>query len=847
MSVTTTLMNGVRSTALLGREAERRVFDALLADASAGTSGVLVVRGEAGVGKTALLDELERDAGGFRTARAVGVESEMELAYAGLHQLCAPALEHLDALPGPQRDALATAFGLSRQGPPDRFMVGLAVLSLLSDAAEGQPLLCVVDDAQWLDRVSAQTLAFVARRLLAEPIALVFAVREPSAVDALGGLPELTLRGLGDDAARALLASVMPGPIEERVRDRVIAETGGNPLALVELPRSLSAAELAFGFGPSGGVPLADRIEEGFRRRLESLDHDARRIMLVAAAEHGGDGTLLWRAADRLGIPADAAAAAAATGLIDFAPPVRFRHPLVRSAVYRSASDGERLAVHRTLAAVTDPAVDPDRRAWHRARAQASVDEEVAGELARSADRAQSRGGVAAAAAFLEESVRLTADPVRRAERALDAAQARHEAGAPQAALALLSLVEAGPADALRAARVDLLRAQIASATRRGDDAPALLLRAAGRLEPLDADLARDTYLEAFIAAVIAGRLSHPMGIAEVARAARAAPAAVGASPALKLLLDGLALLVTEGRAAAAPVLSTAVEGFRHDARAGLVDLRWAWLAGRVAQDQWDDESWEDLCEAHVRLARGTGALARLPIALRSHIISKSLRGELDEAAALIGEAEAANAATGTQLAPLGHVILACLRGEEEEGKALLQATLADVTGRGEGNGLSISHYCAAMLHNGMRRYDEALEHARIAAAYDDLGTIAWGLTETVEAAARRGDTATAAKALAQLTESTRATGTDWGLGVEARCRALLSEGDAADRLYREAIERLGRTRLRLDLARTHLVYGEWLRRERRRAEAREHLRTACEMLDAMGVAAFAARARLEL
>jgi DNA-binding CsgD family transcriptional regulator len=843
-----TIVSDLRSASLLGRHAERRVLDRLLAAARTGTSGVLVIRGEAGVGKTALLEELERGAGGFRTARAVGVESEMELAYAGLHQLCAPALEHLDALPGPQRDALATAFGLSRQEPPDRFMVGLAVLGLLSEAAEGQPLLCVIDDAQWLDRVSAQTLAFVARRLLAEPIALVFAVREPSAADALAGLPELALGGLDDEAARALLSSVLTGPIDEQVRERIIAETGGNPLALVELPQSLSAAEIAFGFGAPGSAPLADRIEDGYRRRLDALDAGTRQLLLLAAAEHGGDGALIWRAADQLGIPSAAVTAATATGLIDFTPPVRFRHPLVRSAVYRSASDGERLEVHRTLAAVTDPAVDPDRRAWHRARAAASVDEDVAGELERSADRAQARGGVAAAAAFLEESVRLTADPVRRAERALGAARAKHVAGAPQAALSLLTLAEAGPADELRTARIDLLRAQIASATRRGDDAPALLLRAARRLEQLDADLARDTYLEAFTAAVIAGRLSHPVGIAEVARAARAAPPAVAAEPAAEQLLDGLALLVTEGRAAAAPLLSTAVTGFRDAARSGApLDERWAWLAGRVAQDQWDDDSWRELCDAHVRLARGTGALARLPIALRSQIISTSLRGDLDQAAELIGEAEAANAATGTQLAPLGHVILACLRGEEDHGRSLVKATLADVTSRGEGNGLAISRYCAALLDNGLRRYDAALEHARIAAAYDDLGTIAWGLTETVEAAARSGETATAQRALAQLTESTRATSTDWGLGVEARCRALLSDGAVADSLYREAVERLGRTQLRLDLARAHLVYGEWLRRERRRADARAQLRTACELFDAMGIAAFGARARLEL
>ncbi len=835
-----------RGSGLRGRRTECKALDRLLADARNDRSGVVVVRGEAGVGKTALLDYLAERADGFRIARAVGIESEMELAYAGLHQLCAPLLDGLEDLPAPQRDAMSTAFGISAGEPPDRFLVGLAALSLVSEAAEGKPLLCIADDAQWLDRVSAQTLAFVARRLLAERIVMTFGLREPGGEE-LTGLPELVVTGLGDSDARALLDSVVTGPVDRRVRDRIVSETRGNPLALMELPRGLSPAELAFGFGLTDAMPLAGRIEEGFQRRLEPLPVETRRVLLTAAAEPGGDDALLWRAVSRLGIGHEAAVAAEATGLIELGPRVRFRHPLVRSAAYRSASLLDRQEVHRALAEVTDPDVDPDRRAWHRAHAAVGPDEAVAVDLERSADRAQARGGLAAAAAFLEEAVRLTADPARRAERALVAAQARYDAGAPEAALGLIAMAEAGPGDELRGARADLLRAQIAFATRRGSDAPPLLLRAGRQLEPLDVELARDTYLEAFAAAVIVGRLSRGADLVEVAGAALAAPS--GSAPrAADLLLDGLALLVTDGRVAATPILKQAVGAFRNDESLSTYELlRWLWLAGRVAQDLWDDESWEVLCTQHVRLARQTGALAVLPIALRSRIFQHGLWGEVDEAAALTGEAETVSAAIGTQLAAYGTVALAALQGGEAEAAQLIAATLDDVESRGEGMGVGISHFTAALLYNGLGRYVEALAEAEHACAYEDLGVISWALTELIEAAARCGRHEVATDALERLSVTAQAGGTDWALGVEARSRALVSDDDDAEALYREAIARLARTRVRVELARSHLVYGEWLRRGRRRVEAREQLRTAYEMLSEMGVDAFAERARREL
>jgi DNA-binding CsgD family transcriptional regulator/tetratricopeptide (TPR) repeat protein len=836
-----------RQPGLRGRRSECKVLDQLLASARVGDSRALVLRGEPGIGKTALLAYLLGRASGCGTARAVGVEAEMELAFAGLHQLCAPFLDRLDRLPAPQRNALSTAFGLRVDDAPDRFLVGLALLSLLSDVAEEQPLVCVVDDAQWLDQASAQALGFVARRLAAESVVLVFAVREPAADRHLTGLTELVVPGLVDGEARGLLLSVITGPIDERVRDRIVAETRGNPLALLELPRGLTPQELAGGFGLPDAAPLSGRIEDSFLRRLESLPPTTRLLLAVAAAEPIGDPVLVWRAAGQLGVDADAASPAVAAGLVDFAGHVRFRHPLVRSAAYRAASPEERRNVHRALADATDSDVDPDRRAWHRAHATSGPDEEVADELERSAVRAQTRGGLAAAAAFLEEATRLTADPARRAQRALAAARAEHQAGAPDAALALLAMAQAIPLDELQRARVDLLRAEIAFASRRGSDAPPLLLKAARRLEPLDLGLARETYLEAFTAAVLAGRLSRGADVAEVSRAVRLGPAPSAPPRAPDLLLDGLALLVTDGRAAGTPLLKRSLSAFRGQDVTTEEGLRWLWLAGRVADDLWDDESWEVLCTRNVTLARQAGALAVLPIALRSRIFVHVFAGELDQGAALMQEVRAVTDVTGTQLAAYGAVALAAWRGREAEAGELIKATIDDVTSRGEGMGLSISYHARALLYNGLGRYAEARAAAEQAAEHEDLGIFAWAQTELVEAASRSGGPEIATAALERLTETTRTAGTDWGLGIEARSRALLSEDNAAEDLYREAIERLGRTRIRVDLARAHLLYGEWLRRRGRRVDSRQQLRTAHEMCTAMGLEAFAERARREL
>ena len=831
---------------LLGRQSEREVLDRLLEAARGGRGGVLVVHGEAGVGKTALLEFAVEAGRAFRVARTVGVEGEMELAYAALQQLCSPILELTKRLPQPQRDALAVAFGLSAGPPPNPFLVGLATLGLLSEAAEQRPLLCVVDDAQWLDRASARALGFVARRLLAERIALVFAARELG--EALAGFPELQVGPLGHRDAHALLASALPARLDEQVLERLIVETHGNPLALLELPRGLTPTQLAGGFGLPAALPLPARIEESFTRRLARLPADARRLLLVAAADPVGDLALVWRAAQRLGIPESAAQTVESDGLVAFGAGVVFRHPLVRSAVYRAAGADARSKAHRALAEATDPTIDPDRRAWHRAQAATMPDEEVAAELERSAARAQARGGFAAAAAFLERAATLTPEPSRRAQRALAAAQTKFQAGALDDALDLLATAETGVLSDLELARVDLLRAQITFVATHGSDAPPLLLEAARRLSPLDPALARETYLDALSAALFAGRLAGPGGSAlEIAQAARTAPAPVHAPRGPDLLLDALTTLLSDSYEAAVPILRQAERAFGSD-RSATEQMRWSWLATIASVQLWDDAGWEALSERHIRIARKTGALGDLPLALTQRIYLHLLTGELMAAASLVEEIQQATDTTGSDLAPYGAVGLAALRGREAEAAYLIERTRTEVAGRGEGIGLSVLDWAAAVLYNGLGRYEEACSAAlRVAARPHDLNPSMWVMAEVIEAAVRAGTPAVGADTHRRLVAVTRASGTDWALGIASRSGALLAQGLRAEDLYVEAIDRLGRTRIAVDLARAHLLYGEWLRRQRRRRDARKQLRVAHERFSDFGMEAFAERARVEL
>jgi DNA-binding CsgD family transcriptional regulator len=723
-------------------------------------------------------------------------------------------------------------------------MVGLAVLTLLSQVAEERPLLCVVDDAQWLDRVSGQVLAFVARRLLAEPAGLVFAAREPG--DEFRGVADLEVRGLPDTEATTLLRSVVGPGFDERVWDRILTEANGNPLALLELPRGLGPAGMAGGSGLAGPVP--DRIVAGFRRRLEALPADTRSLMLIAATEPTGDPMLMWRAAGRLEIPAAAAAAATADGLLQIGALVRFRHPLVRSAVYAAASLPDRRAAHLALAEVTDRERDPDRRAWHLAAASPRPDEGVAAELERSAGRAQARGGMAATAAFLQRAVELTPEPAPRSERALAAAQVSLQAGALDAAADLLAIAALGPLDELRQARVDLARGQLAFASTAGGDAPGLLLKAAKRLEPLDATLARQTYLDAWYAALYAGQFAGAGNLREVSQAARSAPRPAGALRPPDLLLDGLAVLVTEGQAQAAPLLRRAARAFAGEEATMAERLRWSSVAVVAAVTVWDDECWLGIQDRELQSCRQAGMLAQLLIWVNSMALLMVWRGDFPASASLIAEAEAIAAATGTLFPPFGAVMLAGFRGDEAEAAPLIEAVSTAARAAGQGTAAQWVQYMAAVLYNGLGRYETALAQARQAAGQPpELQISMFALPELIEAASRTGQTRLAADALARLAEATSVSQTDWGQGIYERSRALVSGGQDAERGYREAVSRLGRTSFRPEVARAHLLYGEWLRREGRRADARAQLRTAHDMLDAIGMQAFAERARREL
>ena len=831
------------TTTLRGRGNECALLDALISAIQRNESRSLVLRGEAGIGKTALVGYLIAAASGLTIVRAAGVESEMAMAFASLHQLCGPLLDRVPRLPAPQRQALEVVFGERTGTPPDRFLVGLAVLSLFSEAAEERPLLCVVDDAQWVDQESALTLAFVARRLLAEPVGIVFAAREPG--EEVSHLPELELRGLRDSDARALLASQVPSVLDERVRDRIIAETRGNPLALLELPQGLTATELAGGFGLVGANALTGRIEESYIRRLESVPEDARRLMLVAAAEPLGDPQLLLRASERLGI--EVSAVDETDGLLALEERVTFRHPLARSAVYRAAGGPERRAVHLALAEVTDRQIDPDRRAWHLAAAAAGPDEEVALELERSAGRAQARGGLAAAAAFLQRALALTGDPARRTDRALASAEASLGAGIFDAARGLLATAEVGPLDELQLARLDLLRAEAAYSESRGSAAPALLLRAAKTLEPLDAQLARETYLDAWSSALFAGQLASSASLHDVSRDALAAHPAESPRPA-DLLLQGFSLAFTNGRAAAAPTLKQAAEGFASDDVSIEEVLRWGWLATAAAVMVWDHDTCLAVATRGVELAREAGALAVLAVSVNVTTQAVVLGGEFGRAAQLVAEADSVTEATGAQVAPYGALVLAGFQGRESAASGLIEATIEEAVAGGQGTAVQYAHWANSVLLNGLGRYQDALAAAQDAS--DDtpeLFVSVWATIELLESATRCDEPELARNAHERVVAATAVAPTDWALGIEARSHALLSEGEDADRLYREGIERLGRTRLRPELARAHLLYGEWLRREGRRVDSRAQLRTAHDLFVAIGMEAFAERARGEL
>jgi DNA-binding CsgD family transcriptional regulator len=834
------------AASLIGRANECRHVERLLEAAKGGHSGVLVVRGEPGIGKSALLEHAVRSAAGFQVVRASGVESEMEFPFAGLHQLCVPMLDRLALLPAPQREAMSTAFGLADGRPPDRFLIGLALLTLLAGASERAPLLCIVDDTQWVDRASSQALAFVARRLLADRVGVVFATREPS--EDLKGLPELAVEGLGEKDARSLLDSALRVPLDPRVCDRIVAEAHGNPLALVEWPRGMTPdLHQASWFGLPALLPLSGRLEESFRRRLADLPSPTRRFLTVAAAEPTGDPVLVWRAAARLGVGSQDAWPAIEAGLIDIGARVSFRHPLVRSVAYRDAGLADRQAAHGALAEATDPVTDSDRRAWHRAEATSGPEESVAEELERAAGRAQARGGLAAAAALLERSAALTLDPARRAQRTIAAASAHVEAGGFEAAAALLATAEAGPLDELSRARIELVRGYSAHALGDSGDAASLLLNAARHLEGLDTRLARDAYMGALGAANFAATDSTGATQQEIAMAARAAPPTPPPHGPLDLLLAGFALVWTDGPAAAAPALREAIAQFRRGPGPDADELRWFGYPVGAASLLWDYASQYEFSALEVDAARALGALRMLPWALENLGMAKILGGDLSTAASLIGEAEAVSEATGNRSTLFGGAQLAGWRGREAEAVPLIVATIAHARAQGEGMVVKFAQSASATLYNGLGRYEQSLGAAEEALRPPHHRGSHWTLHELVEAASRSGQPSVAAAALEQLSDSAQAGASDWALGIEARSRALLRHDDTAEDFYLEAIERLDSSPIRPEAARAHLLYGEWLRRDNRRVEARDQLRDAYDQLSAIGMDAFAERARREL
>ncbi|HEX3362994.1 MAG TPA: AAA family ATPase [Solirubrobacterales bacterium] len=830
---------------LLGRRGEREALDRLLDGAREERGAVLVLHGEAGVGKTRLLEYAAEAAEDFRTVRISGVEGEMELPFAAVQQLVAPFAELTEHLPGPQREALDVAFGVSGGPPPDRFLVGLATLGVLSEAAEEQPLLALVDDAQWLDDSSAQALAFVARRLAAERIVLLFASRRPG--DLFDGLPQLEVGPLARADSRALLESALPTRLDEHVLDRIVLETRGNPLALLELPRGLTPIQLAGGFGLPATKTMPANIEESFTRRLAALPDDARRFLLLAAADSVGDPALLWRAAQELGIAESAVDSLETVGLLEVGPRVVFRHPLVRSAVYGRAGTEERSAIHRALARATDPQIDPDRRAWHLGQATSMPDEDVAAELERSAGRAQARGGLAAGAAFLARAADLTPEARRRSQRLLAAAGAKRNAGDLDGALGLLAGLDQGALDELGGGRARLLEAQIALEQRRAVDAGRLFLGAATRLQEIDPLLARDAFLEA-LGGALTNDVAVDGGPLVVAAAARAAPPPPGEEGCVEVLLHAYANRLLDGYASAAPLYARALGTVLASDPPG--DDVGRWLSLSSARDRnvlslelWDEEALHVLAARQVQLARDAGALGHLEFALsflaRSHIAA----GELAAAATLLDEAARVAEATGNSKLVNAPVVLAAWRGEEPEAAGLIDANSAAAIRRR----WTSNDYARAVLYNGLGRYEEARDAAWEAMRPDPIGYGTFLIPELAEAASRTGDGDLLDYAVGWLGERTDVIESPWAEGIAARVRALASEGDEAEGLHRRSIEHLSGTRLRLELARSRLLYGEWLRRERRRVDAREQLRAAFEAFDDMGARAFAGRAEREL
>ncbi|WP_396913061.1 AAA family ATPase [Mycolicibacterium sp.] len=844
--------------ALRGREAEEGCLRELLTQIRSGSSRAVVLCGEAGIGKTALMTWLRETADGFHVLSARGVESDVELAYAGLHELCGPLLDHRAALPPPQRRAMESAFGLRDGAAPERFLVGLAALGLLAAASRQRPVLCLVDDVHWLDSASQDTLFFIARRLSAEPVGMMFALRDP--IDNMNGIATMSVTGLSDSAAKQLLIDTFPGRFDHAVADRIVAETRGNPLALLEIPKGLTVADLAGGYYHPDAHPTATTIERHYSRTLHDLPRDTCHLLLLAAAEPVGDPALLYRAMAHLGLKHSALDAAVAAKLIRIAARVEFRHPLLRAAAYRAATPEARREVHAALAATTDANLDPDRRAWHRAAAADAPDEDVARELESAAGRARQRGGTAATAAFLTRAVELTPDAASRGRRALDAAEAHRHIASFDAAGRLLAAAALTPLTNHQRARLTQLQTRLAFSTARTSrsadalaDTVVQFAQTAQHAAALDPTLATETSLDALSAAMYVGRHDTIGAMGAIARTLTSPTSHRRATTPAHHLTFALATRITEGPAAAMSAMQNAIATVSNHLRGDdHTTMDWFWRAYPIAHEAlvhetWDDHGWAELADHAIRNATINGALTMLPAALISRAGAHIDAGQYPAANALIVEAESIYAAINYTPPKYHRLTLAVWSGDEASATQLVNAAHRDAALRGEGRLSGLAHYATAVLNNGLGRYQVALQAAATAHQYDDLGIHGRVLLELIEAATRADDHPTATEALAHLTERTTASGTEWALGALARSRALLATGPAAEDLYLEAIHRLQQTPLATHLARARLLYGEWLRRRRRPTQAREPLRTALEQFTQIGATAFAERARREL
>ncbi|MGI8334802.1 helix-turn-helix transcriptional regulator [Actinomadura scrupuli] len=840
-----------RSVPLLGRHEECLALDELVEMAREGLSGTLVLIGEAGIGKTRLLEYAAGTATDLHIANVAGVESEIQLGFAALHRLLLPFLDRADQLPGPQRDALGAAFGLVAGPPADRFLVGLAALTLLADVAGEQPLMCLVDDAQWLDRESLEVLAFVGRRLHADGIGLLLAVRDgPAGLSALGGLPTVQVAGLPETDARRLLAAAVAGRLDPQVVERIVTETRGNPLALVELAVELSGEQLAGGSLLPVPLPVGRRMEAHFLRQVGAMPAETRSLLLVASVAPTEDPAVLWRAAALLGLSPEAADPAVSGGILSPQPDLAFRHPLIRSAVYGGARPADRRRVHEAFAAVIDRDRDPDRRAWHLATAAVGLDEGVALELQRASERARSRGGHSAQAAFLLRAAELTPDPQDRAGRLFASAQAHLVAGDPLMAQSLLE--RAAPELGAPAMRVGALRlrAAIEMFFARVAAVPSILLEAVAAIDPREERLVQGMLFQALEAAIMARRYTTGTTLVDVARTALNAPRDHSVRATVPdLLLDAFANRVACGFPEAVPLLRAAVTAMRAEGELVEAGMPLAVLLCLATEDLWDDTGRREVLGRLDTFDRDQGALQALRITLQGLASCELWAGRFGKAEALHAEAAEIATATGIPAEGSGPLVeLLAWRGHEAQTRAAADIVIGTWAEQ-RGIGAAANHALLALtvLELSLGRYREALAWALRVYEDDAPGPGNHVLPDVVEAAVRAGDRAAASTALARLSERAPISGTPWALGVLARSRALMADDDRAEDLYLESIELLGRTLVVTELARAHLLYGEWLRRRRRRSDARRRLRTAHEMFATMGATAFAERARTEL